>query len=333
MKLTRPPLPCLPPRWAKSGYLQSLFGNYLAAPPFSAQSERTEIDLPDGDRLVARVFAPPPEVRTGKREVVLCGFHGLGGNCDRHYMRRIAALGHARGCTVYSVNHRGCGEGRGLAKGIYHSGVAADLSAVFAEVRKRHPQALLIGIGFSLSANALLLCLGDGHGGPHHKPDAAIAINPPIHLSRCADLISAPHHRIFNLYFLRGCVRYVREREADGLIPKGRYPVHLRMSLQEFDDAFTAPLGGFRDRNDYYQRSSALPHLPNITQPTVIIHAEDDPFIDPSDFQRARYGSGIHLHLEQHGGHLGYVSANQPYRRWLDYAVGHYLDQLLDAHS
>ena len=128
-------------------------------------------------------------------------------------------------------------------------------------------------------------------------------------------------------------MRYVREREADGLIPKGRYPVHLRMSLQEFDDAFTAPLGGFRDRNDYYERSSAMPHLPNITQPTVIIHAEDDPFIDPRDFQRARYGSGIHLHLEQHGGHLGYVSANQPYRRWLDYAVGHYLDQLLDAHS
>jgi pimeloyl-ACP methyl ester carboxylesterase len=59
---------------------------------------------------------------------------------------------------------------------------------------------------------------------------------------------------------------------------------------------------------DYYERSSAMPHLHRITQPTVIIHAEDDPFIDPADFHRASFGSGVHLHLEKHGGHLGYVA-------------------------
>jgi len=329
MELTRPPLPCSPPRWARSGYLQTLLGNYLRKPPFAATATRAEIPLPDGDRLVAKVYAAPPDGPKPPRETVICVFHGLGGSGARPYMQRVVSLGQERGCEVWTVDHRGCGDGRGLARGIYHSGVAADLSAVFAEVRRRKPTAQVIGVGFSLSANALLLCLGDGLGGPHHKPDAAIAVNPPINLARCADLICAPHHRIYNLYFLRGCVRYVREREADGLIPKGRYPVHLRMSLKEFDDAFTAPLGGFRDGSDYYEQSSAMPHLPGITQPTVIIHAEDDPFIDPRDFQRARFGSGIHLHLEKHGGHLGYVAHDQPYRRWLDYGMGHYLDQLL----
>ena len=152
------------------------------------------------------------------------------------------------------------------------------------------------------------------------SPDAAIAVNPPIDLARCAELICAPEHRVFNLYFVRACVRYARQRDTDGIHPRPPARVHLRMSLKEFDDAFTAPLGGFRDRHDYYRKASALPHLSNITRPTVILHAEDDPFIDPVDFQRARLGPGVHLHLERHGGHLGYVSRDLPTRRWLTMA-------------
>ena len=329
MKLVRPPLSCRPPLWANNGYLQSILGNYLPKPPLRLQPRRAEVDLGDGDRLVVQIYPPPPQAPRLAKKTVVCVFHGLGGHGDRHYMQRVVDVATSRGCEVWTVNHRGCGQGRGLAKGIYHSGVAADLSRVFAEVRRREPSAQLIGVGFSLSANALLLCMGDGHGGPHHHPDAGIAVNPPINLARCAELICAPNHRLFNLYFVKGCVRYVREREADGVSEKGRHPVHLRMSLQEFDDVFTAPLGGFRDRLDYYEKASAGPHLSRIVRPTVIVHAEDDPFIDPLDFQRTPLGPGIHLHVEAQGGHLGYVSRDLPYRRWLDYALGHYLDQLL----
>lgn len=329
MSLVRPQLSCRPPLWARSGYLQSVLGNYLPLPPLSVSAQRSEVQLADGDRLAVRIFAPSGSAAQPDSPTVICAFHGLGGHGERPYMQRVVDLGTARGCEVWTVDHRGCGQGRGLARGIYHSGVAADLSRVFSEVRRRSPAARVIAIGFSLSANALLLCLGDGHGGPHHHPDAAIAVNPPINLARCAELICAPQHRLFNLYFVQGCVRYARQRATDGLPLGSSAPPHLRMSLKEFDDAFTAPLGGFRDRHDYYEKASALPHLSRIQRPTVILHAEDDPFIDVADFQRAALGPGIHLHLERHGGHLGYVSRDLPYRRWLDYALGHYLDQLL----
>lgn len=329
MQFSRPPLSCRPPLWARGGYLQSVLGNYLPLPPLSVSSSPGEIPLADGDRLAVRCFAPPRSRAARSPEVVICAFHGLGGHGDRPYMQRVVDVGTARGCEVWTVDHRGCGQGRGMARGIYHSGVAADLGSVFAEVRRQRPGARVFGIGFSLSANALLLCLGDGHGGPHQHPDAAIAVNPPIDLARCADLICAPHNRVFNLYFVRACLRYARQRAADGITPGAAAPLHLRMSLKEFDDAFTAPLGGFADRHDYYGRASALPHLSRITRPTVILHAEDDPFIDPADFRRAALGPGIHLHLEPSGGHLGYVSRDLPSRRWLDYALGHYLDQLL----
>lgn len=320
-EIRKPELSCRPPRWAASGHVQTILGNFWPSQTTTRSFRHLEVPLPDGDRLLVRSFA-------GTRPIVLCVFHGLGGHDDRPYMRRVVELGCARQLEVWTVNHRGCGGGRGLARGTYHSGVAADLAAVFALGRKLRPQSQLLALGFSLSANALLLNLGDGYNGPHAKPDLAIAVNPPIDLARCSQLISQRRHRIFNAFFVKSCVQSVREREADGLIPVGRYPVHKLMTLAEFDDTYTAPAGGFTDRHDYYARCSAKPVLSRITTPTVIVHAEDDPFIDVKDYHDAQLGPGIHLHLERHGGHIGYLSRDLPNRRWLDYALGHYLDQL-----
>lgn len=322
INLARPPLDCHPPFWARGGHLQTLLGSRWPAPPLTAASQPLQVQLADGDRLVGKGFA-------GSQPVVLCVFHGLGGSGERPYIRRSVQLGRQRGLTVWTINHRGCGNGRGLARGTYHSGVAGDLGAVFAAARRQHPGARVIALGFSLSGNALLLNLGDGFDGPHPKPDAAIAVNPPVNLARCAQLLATRSNQIYNAYFVHRAVRSVREREADGLVPPGRYQVSRRMTLQEFDGAYTAPAGGFTDQYDYYARCSAGPHLAKITVPTVILHAADDPFIDVKDLRDAVLSPSVHLHLSRFGGHMGYLSANLPDRCYMDYAIGHHLDELL----
>src|SRR5262249_38295871 len=127
-KLPVPGLPCRPPRWAESGYVQTVLANFWTAPTPRRATGHLEVALPDGDRLRVRCFA-------GQKDVVLCVFHGLGGHDERPYVRRVVELGCARQFEVWTVNHRGCGSGRGLARGTYHSGVASDLGAVFARVR------------------------------------------------------------------------------------------------------------------------------------------------------------------------------------------------------
>ncbi|MCQ4504441.1 hydrolase, partial [Vibrio parahaemolyticus] len=49
--------------------------------------------------------------------------------------------------------------------------------------------------------------------------------------------------------------------------------------LYEFDELITAPLHGFKDAQDYYDQCSGLSKLMQITLPTLIIHAKDDPFM------------------------------------------------------
>ena len=44
-------------------------------------------------------------------------------------------------------------------------------------------------------------------------------------------------------------------------------------SLGDFDNAFTAPVHGFADKNDYYRRAAAKPLLRHIRNPTLLLNA------------------------------------------------------------
>lgn len=320
LTLDPPPLPCRPPAWARGGHLQTILGNYLPGDPPAHSSESFRIPLPDGDQLAARRYA-------GETDVLVLVFHGLGGDDQAHYVRRAVASARRHGHHVWTVNHRGCGEGRGLARQPYHSGSGHDLGAAFAAARDRHPGLRQLALGFSLSANALLLNLGGGLPEPAAQPDLAIAVNPPVDLAACARVIHGGISRLYELRFIRRCRRAIHERVADGLIPD-QYPTTPWMSLRDFDNAYTSRAGGFRDADDYYARCSARPHLAGIRIPTVLIQSKDDPFIPWEPHLEAAASPAVHLHLEAHGGHMGYLSRDLPDRRWLPYALEHYMAEL-----
>ena len=320
-QLDPPPLPCRAPWWAASGHLQTVLGNYLPGEPPSYPSTPFRIPLPDGDQLAGRHYP-------GETGVLVLVFHGLGGDDQAHYVRRTIALARKLGHHVWTLNHRGCGEGQGLARRPYHSGSGDDLGTVFAAARARHPGLRQLAVGYSLSANALLLNLGGGLPEPAAQPDAAIAVNPPVDLGACSDTIHRGFSRLYELRFIRRCRQAIRERIEAGLIADA-YRTWPLMSLREFDDAYTTKASGFRDADDYYDRCSARHHLAKITVPTVILMAKDDPFIPWQHAPEAQASSAVHLHLEPRGGHMGYLSRDLPGHRWLPYALEHYARQLL----
>lgn len=244
-------------------------------------------------------------------------------------MRRTAALGVQLGHTIYLVNHRGCGEGVGLARHPYHSGRGEDLSEVLHLGRTRHPDKKHIAIGFSLSANALLLLLSGRRGTT--LPDAAIAVNAPIHLEHSSKALLKGLNRIYDFRFSTECQRNIGEMKKRGLIDKEKYKFPWFTNLRDFDSIYTAPAGGFSSREDYYDSCSTHLVLGSITVPTVIITSEDDPFIDYRNYTSATLSSSAILHLEKSGGHLGYLT-DRPTplgtNRWLDYATREYLSEL-----
>ena len=315
MELRRPALACIPPWWARGAHLQTLAAQYLPSRVPDLPWERERLDLGDGDALALRALP-------GRSGVVVHLFHGLAGSVDGHYMNRTAALCHARGHAVLAANHRGAGEGRGLAARPYHSGSTADMAAVLRRGRARFPGHLQVAVGFSISANILLLLAGrDRQAG---APDRAIAVNPPADLDLCCRRLRRGFNRVYDRYF-------VQKLRLEVLDLPGGGAAQGAPSLWAFDEAFTAPRAGFRDRADYYSRCSCGPHLAEIQVPTVILTSMDDPFAPGADVRRQILAPAVHLHEEATGGHMGYISANLPGFRWLDYALDHYLEALLQT--
>ncbi len=319
-----PPLPCAPPWWARGPHAQTILGHFLPSrvEPFDdGRARDVRVELADGDVLVGR------HIQRGD-QVCVTLLHGLSGSSEADYMRRTAAVCLARGYSVTAFNHRGCGAGAGLAGGAYHSGRWDDVADMLEESRRLAPGARQVAIGFSLSGNALLLLLARRDP---RVPDFAIAVNPPVDLAACSDAISSGRNRLYDLRFLAHCRRSLKTRARAGFLKRVPH-VPALATLRQFDDIATAPLGGFADADDYYSTCSTYQRLDRIERPTVILTSADDPFVDPAAYAGQERSAWVHLHVEPVGGHVGYLAARKTplgTRRWLDYALDHYLAQLL----
>ncbi|HLO86982.1 MAG TPA: alpha/beta fold hydrolase [Nostocaceae cyanobacterium] len=84
-------------------------------------------------------------------------------------------------------------------------------------------------------------------------------------------------------------------------------------SIWGFDEELVIKHLGFASVPDYYQASSGLQLLPQLSKPTLIIYAADDPLFHPAivpDLEEACADNAvIDLLLTRYGGHVGYVNS------------------------
>lgn len=333
IKKVLPLIPCEPPLWAWDRHSQTILGEILPSPGLLHRGEKMIVRFPDGDRVVCRLFDQ------GSPTVIVL-FHGLAGSTNSKYMQRVARELVKEGYTVCMMNHRNCGEGRGLAKEIYHCGRSDDLGYVITDLRQRFPGKQIVALGFSMSANALLLLMSGviPMKGIYNKdefsevskrlgislPDLAIAVNPPVDLETTTRNFEYLTNRPYAVYFLSYLESTIRELSKDNVFHRKPPPISWFMRLKEFDNKFTAPQSGFESSQDYYKKCSSKDHLTKVDKPTIIFHSEDDPFIDASVFHDLKVSENVHIHLENAGGHLGYIHRENTPRgnnRWMDYAI------------
>ena len=321
--MKRPPHACDPPLWARGAHIQTLLGHFLPSEAVELPWEHLNLKLADVDAL--RVL-----LSRGTSTVVIHLFHGLGGSAEADYMGRASTLFASQGHTILAINHRGSGEGRGLAARPYHMGSTPDMAAMLQVGRSLFPQHTHVAIGFSLSATVLLLLLGRDASMDFAQPDLAIAVNPTVDLEKASLRLGRGFSRAYDLRFVTLLRKHLRDLWEFGLL-KQLIPIPRLATLREFDELYTAKAAGFRDRSDYYAQCACVPYLRTIQTPTVILTSADDPIAPAADLDGAELSPAVHLHVEATGGHMGYLGRGVPGLRWLDYALDHYLRELLNA--
>jgi predicted alpha/beta-fold hydrolase len=244
--------------------------------------------------------------RSARRTVVV--LHGLEGSSSVHYMRGVADKAYRRGWNAVLLNQRNCGGTEHLTPGLYHSGLTADPRAVIASLAATEGLTRVGVVGYSLGGNLAVRIAGEvgDEAGPI---EAAAAVCPTIDLERCVQAIERRANIPYHFNFVRNLRGRMRRKsaswpEAFDLSPLGRI-----WTIRKFDDVYTAPHHGFGDARNYYYQASAMRVVDRIRIPTLILAAEDDPFVPASQFREAaiRNNPSITVSLSRHGGHCGFI--------------------------
>jgi predicted alpha/beta-fold hydrolase len=305
------PLPYRAPAWLPGGHAQTIAAATLAHRP-QVRYRRELWSTPDDDVVAADFAAPEPRSETAP---VLILLHGLEGSSQSHYARALMDAATARGWRALVVHFRGCGGEPNRLPRAYHSGDSDEADWIVRTVAQRWPGARLHAAGVSLGGNVLAKWLGEQGAGASILQAAAVVSVPFDLVAAGLNLATGFNAAVYGRHFLRS----MRRKAADllarhpGLVDAGR--IRRCRNLQEFDDAFTAPLHGFRDVMHYWASASSAPWLPGIRVPTLALNALDDPFIPAASLPAAAAMSpDVKAERPRHGGHAAFIQGAWPGR-------------------
>ena len=308
------------PRWLPGGHLQTIYpATMIAKPAVAMRRERWQ--TPDGDFIDIDFLDGAP----GQPLVVL--FHGLEGSSDSHYARELMALAHALGWSGAIPHFRGCSGEINLGPRFYHSGDAEEVNWIMQRL-KASPARLAAGklyaVGVSLGGNALLRWLGESQQAAGFV-DAAVAVSAPLDLAGGGAALSSGLNMIYTRVFLKTLKPKCLQKLDQFPDLFDRSKMLAARNLYEFDNVVTAPLHGYRDADDYWNRASARHVLDDITVPTLVLNAQNDPFL-PARHLPQKAGPSVTLEYPAEGGHVGFATGAAPgVNTWLPRRIVRFL--------
>lgn len=309
--------PFAPRRPFVGAHAQTIAGNFLPRrselPPAEERLIQVETDM----RLLCHCHWQQDRASS----ITLIIVHGLEGSTDSQYVIGTGSKAWRAGMNVVRMNMRNCGGTENLGPSLYNSSMSHDVGAVVESLIGDDGLESISLAGFSMGGNLVLKLLGELGKQAPPQIRAGIGVSPAMDLAASADALHDRPNRIYEWKFLRGLRRRIRRKAA--LYPDQydtRYLQGIR-SLRDFDDQVTARYCGFRDAQDYYDRAASSQFLDRIAVPTLILHANDDPFIRVlPETRRKVLANPCITYLEtEHGGHCAFLADPNGYDgRWAE---------------
>ncbi|XZG69855.1 YheT family hydrolase [Chitinibacteraceae bacterium HSL-7] len=296
------------PRWLPGGHTQTVYpATLMWQKPLHYRRESWV--TPDLDTIVADWI----DGRAGTPIVVL--FHGLEGSSGSHYARALFRYIYPRGWRGVVPHFRTCGNVSNRLPRSYHAGDSEEIDWILRRLRERFPDVPIYAAGVSLGGNALLKWLGQTGFAARQVISAAASVCAPVDLAACGNALDRGVNRvIYTREFLRTMRRKTLDKfklDTNPFISKAA--IKGIRTLRDFDHQITAPLHGFHGVEHYWKEASSKPWLASIQVPTLMIHAENDPFIPVSSLpEKHEVSDNVMMVRTAEGGHVGFVSGPPP---------------------
>jgi hypothetical protein len=309
--------PFAPRRPLSGGHVQTILGNFWPRQNLMPSPEERLFEVEPGMQVLCHCHWQAKRATATTLIIV----HGLEGSSESGYVIGTGSKAWIAGMNVVRMNMRNCGGTERLGPTLYNSSMSGDVGAVVRTViAEENLQAIALA-GFSMGGNLVLKLLGEWGADAPPQVKAGVGVSPAMDLAVSADALHDWANRVYEYRFLRNLRRRVQRKAA--LYP-GLYDLkylHGLRSIRDFDEEITARYCGFTGADDYYARAASSNVLDRIAVATLVIHAEDDPFIRvlPDTRQKLRDNPHVTYIETAHGGHCAFMAEPNGYDgRWAE---------------
>lgn len=302
------PYPCLAftgeraPWWG--GDLQTMRNTILGVQTAIDTGEEWLFEMPDGDRLISYYHAP--FIASDKPKVIIL-IHGLAGDSDSSYVCQLANMARAAGFGALRICLRGASHGKDLARSSYHAGRADDIDEIVNQLMARMPDCALYLGAYSLGGTIAVNYI------TRYQPPASlkgvVSFCAPLDMTESAICFHSPRNRLYNRHFTKALVAHLKTRN----LPDAPTEAQIRTirSVRDYDDMITCHIAGYKDADAYYNGTTPLARLDDITVPTLLVHSDNDPLIPAAAYHKINTHKSLFCVITRGGGHVGFHEAGR----------------------
>ncbi len=298
------------PLFLQNGHIQSIYPTLFRTFD-TGFYERARIFTPDDD------FLDIDWSRVGSNKLAIIS-HGLEGSSYSSYVVGMVKMLNRNGWDALAWNYRSCSGEINRQLRFYNSGTIDDLELVIQHVVKTESYREIVLIGFSMGGNLSLLYLGNKGSRVDGKIGKSVVFSVPCDLKASTQELAKFKNKIYMKRFLTTLHQKIRAKMEfmPGQINDDDY--HLIKNFKDYDDRYTAPLHGFKNAEDYWNKCSSNQFISEIKIPTLMVNACNDPFIADGCYpiNEASSSKYVYLEMPKSGGHVGFIQFKKDKSYW-----------------
>jgi len=281
--------------------------------------ERFRVETKDGDFYVAdwkyaRSSQKIDNASATKEENPVCLIcHGLESCSDSEIVKEIAIACNLHGIDAACLNFRGCHDSGGscnLTPRGYHLGFTDDLMLQIEQIHSQNPNRRIYLSGFSLGAGVVTKLLGELGPKAYEYNVCGAAVNAvPFDCGQNHMAINGPGitKSIYGDRLLASMKTRLSKQYDQGGFQFDKDEIEKCKTIMDFENLCIAPIFGFDDAFDYYEKVKTIDKLHKVCVPQYVIQAKDDPFFKGLEQVNNDESIPINVQYTEYGGHCGYI--------------------------
>jgi predicted alpha/beta-fold hydrolase len=303
--------PFNPPVGLRNPHLQTILSSLkiraLGEKHLDSEAQEILVDAGEGVRLLG--FYTGQESESSHGLILL--LHGWEGGADSTYMLTTGGFFHRQGYDIFRLNLRDHGDSHHLNEGLFNSSLIEETHRAVQNIADTQGNLPFFIVGFSLGGNfAMRMALRHARH-PIRNLRHVFAVSPVLDPRKATDAMDRGFF-IYRSYFVKKWKRSLRKKQS--LFPH-RYNFDDLMkceTLMEITDRILPRYSSYPTAQEYFQTYTLTGRrFSELSVPLFLLTAADDPIIPVEDFHKLEGNQHLHIHVERHGGHCGFL---QDYR-------------------